>query len=93
MQGSYSFNQEYRRKVSIFRSRLQHKREFILSYLNQPKRNRLHQRDYARKIYCSRHIIENTFLALKRWRVPFRYAKTLGVFIFSVFVCCIFMLF
>ena len=45
----------------------------ILSYLNQLnrkpviplKRNRLHQRDSERKLYCSRHIVENTFLALK----------------------------
>lgn len=46
----------------------------ILSYLNKqnikpvvpPKRNRLHQRDYERKLYRFSHIVENTFLALKR---------------------------
>ena len=32
-----------------------------------PKRNRLEQRDYNRKLYRFRHIIENTFLAFKRW--------------------------
>ena len=45
----------------------------ILSYLNKQnikpvitlKRNRLYQRDYERPLYCFRHIIENTFLALK----------------------------
>ena len=66
-----------------------------------PKRNRLHQCDYKgftekrqqshRKLYCSHHIIENTFLALKRWRGIFtRYAKTLDTFIASVFIRCIF---
>ena len=31
-----------------------------------PKYNRLHQRGYERKFYCSRRITENAFLALKR---------------------------
>jgi len=58
------------------------------------KRNRVHQRNYARKLYCSRHIIENTFLALKCWRgISTRYAKTLGALIVSIPVRCIFMLF
>ena len=72
----------------------------ILSYLNQrnikpvipPKRNRFHQRDYVRKLYCSRHIIENTFLALKRWRgISTHYSKTLDAFIApSLFVVFLF---
>ena len=74
----------------------------ILSYLNkkntkqaaQPKYNRLYQRDYKRKLYCFRHIIENTFLSLSCWcGISTRYAKTLDAFIASVFVRCIFILF
>ena len=58
----------------------------ILSYFNQrntkqiapPKHNRLYQGDYKCKLYCLRHIIENTFLSLKRWRgIASYYAKTL----------------
>ena len=50
-----------------------------------PKRNRLEQRDYNRKLYRFRHIIENTFLAFKRWRdIATRYAKMLDAFIASM---------
>ena len=41
-----------------------------------PKKNRREQRDYDRAIYENRHIIENTFLELKRWQgIAARYAK------------------
>ena len=72
----------------------------ILSYIAKrniksvipPKRNRLEQRDYNRKLYRFRHVIENTFLAFKRWRgIATRYAKTLDAFIASIYVRCIFM--
>ena len=73
-----------------------------LPYLNQrnikpvisPKRNRLYQADYWQKLYCLSNVIENTFLALKRWRgISTRYAKTIDAFVFSVFVCGVFILF
>jgi transposase len=33
-----------------------------------PKKNRREQRYYDRELYKWRHIVENTFLMLKRWR-------------------------
>ena len=72
----------------------------ILSYIARrniksvipPKRNKLEQRGYNCKLYRFRHIIENTFLAFKRWRgIATRYAKTLDAFIASIYVRCIFM--
>ena len=32
------------------------------------KKNRIHQRYYDKEIYKMRHLIENAFLHLKRWR-------------------------
>ena len=32
-----------------------------------PKKNRREQRDYDKALYHVRHLIENTFLHLKRW--------------------------
>ncbi len=41
-----------------------------------PKRNRKVQRAYDRNLYKIRHLVENTFLHLKRWRgIATRYAK------------------
>ena len=41
-----------------------------------PKRNRKVQREYDKTTYKHRHLIENAFLKLKRWRgVATRYAK------------------
>ena len=42
-----------------------------------PKRNRKEQRDYDKYLYKLRHLVENCFLILKRWRgIATRYAKT-----------------
>ena len=41
-----------------------------------PKKNRVEQRDYDEALYKLRHLVENAFLHLKRWRgVATRYAK------------------
>lgn len=41
-----------------------------------PRRNRKVQRPYDKAIYKVRHLVENAFLLLKRWRsVATRYAK------------------
>jgi transposase len=41
-----------------------------------PKKNRKEQRKYDKYLYRHRHLIENTFLHLKRWRgTATRYAK------------------
>ena len=54
------------------------------------KRNRKEQREYDRCLYRMRHLVENAFLALKRWRgVATRYAKTLDAFIATVHIRCI----
>ena len=55
-----------------------------------PKRNRIEQREYDRDRYKMRHLAENAFLALKRWRgIAARYAKTLDAFIAAVHGSCI----
>jgi len=55
-----------------------------------PKKNRKVQREYDKDIYRIRHLVENAFLHLKRWRgVATRYAKTLTSFVAAVQVRCI----
>ena len=55
-----------------------------------PKKNRKEQRDYDKYLYKLRHLVENCFLALKRWRgIATRYAKTSEAFIAAVHVRCI----
>jgi transposase len=50
-----------------------------------PKKNRLAQREYDEFLYKHRHLVENAFLKLKRWRgVATRYAKTLASFVGAV---------
>ena len=55
-----------------------------------PKKNRKEQRKYDRYLYKLRHLVENCFLILKRWRgIATRYAKTSDAFIAAVQVRCI----
>ena len=55
-----------------------------------PKKNRKEQRDYDKYLYKLRHLVENCFLSLKRWRgIATRYAKTSDAFIAAVHVRCI----
>jgi transposase len=50
----------------------------------------LEQRDYDKYLYKLRHLVENCFLVLKRWRgIATRYAKTSDAFIAAVHVRCI----
>ncbi len=50
-----------------------------------PKRNRKEQRKYDRYLYRLRHLVENAFLQLKRWRgIATRYAKNTSSFLASV---------
>ena len=55
-----------------------------------PKKNRKEQRDYDRYLYKTRHLIENAFLWLKRWReIVTRYAKNAASFLAAVQIRCI----
>ena len=55
-----------------------------------PKRNRKEQREYDKALYKARHLVENAFLHLKRWRgIATRYAKTLASFTAAVQIRCI----
>ena len=55
-----------------------------------PKKNRKTQRFYDKDICKVRHLVENAFLKLKRWRgVATRYAKTTSAFIGAVQCCSI----
>ena len=54
------------------------------------KRNRKKQCDYDKELYKVRHIVENVFLQLKRWRgIATRYAKLGESFATAVKVRCI----
>jgi len=55
-----------------------------------PKKNRKVQRKYDEYMYKLRHLVENAFLKLKRWRsVATRYAKTTKAFMGTVIACCV----
>ena len=55
-----------------------------------PRKNRLQQREYDKELYKLRHLVENAFLHLKRWRgIATRYAKTTASFIAAVQIRCI----
>lgn len=55
-----------------------------------PRRNRKAQREYDHYLYTLRHLIENAFLHLKRWRgIAKRYAKNSLSFLAAVQIRCI----
>jgi len=55
-----------------------------------PKKNRKVQREYDKDIYKLRHLVENAFLYLKRWRgIATRYAKNTSSFLAAVQIRCI----
>jgi len=55
-----------------------------------PKRNRKQQRAYDEYLYRLRHLVENAFLHLKRWRgIATRYAKHTASFIAAIQIRCI----
>ena len=55
-----------------------------------PRKNRKEQRDYDKHLYRQRHLVENAFLHLKRWRgIATRYAKNLSSFLAAVHIRCI----
>jgi transposase len=55
-----------------------------------PRRNRKQLREYDRELYRLRHLVENAFLHLKRWRgIATRYAKNTASFLAAVQIRCI----
>ena len=55
-----------------------------------PKKNRKLPRDYDEYLYKLRHLVENAFLHLKRWRgIATRYAKNAASFVAAVQIRCI----
>ena len=55
-----------------------------------PKKNRLVQREYDQALYKLRHLVENAFLHLKRWRgIATRYAKNSASFLAAVHIRCL----
>jgi len=54
-----------------------------------PKKNRKEQRYYDREIYEYRHLVENIFAVLKRWRgIATRYAKHTKSYLAAVQIAC-----
>jgi transposase len=55
-----------------------------------PRKNRKKQRNYDKDLYKLRHMVENAFLHLKRWRgIATRYAKNTESFLAAVQIRCI----
>ena len=55
-----------------------------------PKKNRTVQREYDKDLYKLRHLVENAFLHLKRWRgIATRYVKNTASFLAAVQIRCI----
>lgn len=55
-----------------------------------PKKNRKDLREYDTYLYKLRHLVENAFLMLKRWRgIATRYAKNTASFVAAVQIRCI----
>ncbi|WP_099116116.1 IS5 family transposase, partial [Xenorhabdus miraniensis] len=54
------------------------------------RKNRKVKREYDRELYRLRHLVENAFLHLKRWRgIATRYAKTSASFLAAVQIRCL----
>ena len=55
-----------------------------------PRKNRHIQRPYDKELYKVRHLVENAFLHLKRWRgIATRYAKNSASFLAAIHIRCI----
>ena len=55
-----------------------------------PRKNRKVLREYDSHLYRLRHLVENAFLHLKRWRgIATRYAKNTASYLAAVHIRCI----
>ena len=69
---------------------LEQAREQGMQAVIPPKKNRKVQREYDKELYKLRHLVENAFLHLKRWRgIATRYAKYSASFLAAVHIRCI----
>ena len=63
--------------------------DYNMGVVIPPKRNRTKQRDYDAALYKLRHLVENAFLDIKRWRgLATRYAKNTNSFMAAVHIRC-----
>lgn len=61
-----------------------------MSVVIPPKKNRTEQRDYDKALYKYRHLVENAFMHLKKWRgIATRFAKNTSSFLAAVQIRCI----
>jgi len=69
---------------------LEYTQEHGITAVIPPKRNRKVQREYDKNLYKLRHLVENAFLYLKRWRgIATRYAKNAASFLAAIHIRCI----
>jgi len=55
-----------------------------------PRKNRKQPREYDQALDKLRHLVENAFLHLKRWRgIATRYAKNVSSFVATVHIRCL----
>jgi transposase len=55
-----------------------------------PRKSRKNPRGYDKHLYKCRHLVENAFLHLKRWRgIATRYAKNASSFLAAVQIRCL----
>jgi transposase len=65
-------------------------REQGMTAVIPPRKNRKVLRSYDKDIYKLRHLVENAFLHLKRWRgIATRYAKNSASFLAAAQIRCI----
>ena len=69
---------------------IQHALQAGMTPVIPPKKNRKVLRNYDKDIYKLRHLVENAFLHLKKWRgIATRYAKNVTSFVAAVQIRCI----
>ncbi len=69
---------------------LEYTKEHGITAVIPPKCNRKVQREYDKDLYKLRHLVENAFLYLKRWRgIATRYAKNASSFLAAIHIRCI----
>ena len=62
----------------------------VMNVVIPSKKDRKKQREYDHHLYKIRHLVENVFLWLKRWRgIAPRYAKNTSSFLSAVHIRCI----